>query len=175
MASYVLRGVNWNRWYQAVEEKTVNENGVCEPRLMADVLLDMKTTGNNLSVYFVSDTPEQVLPVVVGLAAGKQRLDRFDYVLFRPELLDQLQIKYRQSDGDSKHKEANKLHVDLEELTFYQLTELVLYICCDESTQLRRVEKPIIGQEIIKAIRDGHIYQNDIGEKIHGESMKQMK
>ncbi len=172
MASYVLRGINWSRWRQAVEEKTLNEDGACEPLLMADVFLDMKTSGNSLSVYFVSDTQDQILPVAVGLAAGKQRLDRFDYVLFRQELLDQLKIRYRHSDGDGKHKEANKVHVDLEGLTFYQLTELILYICCDEATQLRRVEKPILGQGIIKAIRDGHVSQNDIEEKVHSESMK---
>jgi hypothetical protein len=172
MAGYVLRGVNWNRWQRGVEEKTQTADGVCEPLLMADVLLDMKTTNNRLSVYFVDDVPEQILPVVVGLAAGRQRLDRFDYVLFERDLLEQLGIGYRHSDGEGLHRGANQWHVDLEGLTLYQMAELIVCICCDEATQLRRINKPEMGQAMIEAIFSGDVAESDVAEKLQAEAMR---
>lgn len=153
--SHYLRVVSLGRWQPAVDY--VQPDGdLCHPPIMADILGDMRSQNNALSVYLTEDDPEKNLAVAVGLGALRKDLNHFDYVLLDRQILDELLIETRQTPGESLHADANSLHYDLVNLTFFQLTRLIEKTCCSNFV-LRRIIRAELAGHIDSALRQGQI------------------
>ncbi len=187
MVSFLLRGINMNRWLECLGTKAGPETNDCRPALMADVMIDVKTEGNRLSVYEIDEERDRLRLVVGALAANRGRLQAFDYVLLRKSVLDALQITTEQTLGETKHSQVNSFHVHLEGLTLYQLIDLVLFICCnnvvlDEQTDLdlmtctiQRMDKPEVAEAIIDAINENHIVLSDLKPELQKQIRERMQ
>ena len=76
--AYALRIIKKNRWYRDVE----NYPGKEQDDVPADTLLDFATKQNELSFWLVDDQQTNVQRLIAALAANRDRLDAFDYILF---------------------------------------------------------------------------------------------
>jgi len=113
-----------------------------EGELPADALQDIQTDNNRLSVFLLEDGAPTTLERVIGaLAAKRNHLAKFDYVLFGPALLAELGIELEATLGDTLDGAVNACHRDLVKLTATKLA--------DFGTSLIRkgnVERKSVGQ-----------------------------
>ena len=114
-----------------VEKRALWDRRNSEPRylenddLAADALSDLRTQENSLSVYFVEPGDAAMLErLIAALAAGRQQLDKVDYIAFDPNLLDELGIKVVDTRGGLPDDQANQWHRDLIELSAKKIADL---------------------------------------------------
>ncbi len=107
MPQLVRAGLNHNRWADTEGREAFD--------LPADVLLDLKTTGNQLSVFEVSEaiTPERIAIALV--ANNKQgKPDHTGYAVLDRAAVEALGITLRKTTSDTPDAEVNPLHWDLD-------------------------------------------------------------
>ena len=127
----------------------------------ADAFKDLQTKSNKLSVWVLDAEKSNLERLIAALSANRDRLGKFDYALFDQNLIEQLQIKSTYVEGDTPDFEANKWHMDLEELTtkkLFQLTEVI------QENQKNRCVK--VKELINDSIKAGNIDPNNINETI---------
>jgi hypothetical protein len=95
-----------------------------EGELPADALQDIQTDSNRLSVFLIEDGAPATLERVIGaLAAKRDYLAKFDYVLFSSELLAELGIEWEATPGDTLDGAVNACHRELVKLTATKLAD----------------------------------------------------
>jgi hypothetical protein len=79
--------------------------------LPADVLLDLRTVGNTLSVYEVTDaiTAERI---AIAVAAGRREPDQTAYAIFDQVALENLDIPTTKTLGTTFDAAVNPLHYE---------------------------------------------------------------
>ena len=108
----------------------------------ADVLGDLRSNDNELSVWMVEIDRSNLDSVLVAVASSRVRLDKLDYALFDEQVLPKLAIKCVKSEGSTPHVLANgAMHRDLTELTAQKVVSLAQAMMPLES--LRVPEKRI--------------------------------
>jgi hypothetical protein len=155
----LLRVINKNRWMEA--------SFLAKGDLQADALLDLRTSGNALSVWHVEGDESNLNRVVALLAAGRDRLSNFDYALIDPESLIEFDIKIIASPGSSCDEVANeKWHRELGELSVSKIVNLAGVIAT--STKGRKLEKAV--RHLLRsAVEAGHIQLAKLKEKLASE------
>lgn len=134
-----------------VDERLTNDD------IPADPLGDFaNTTGNSLSVWLVDEDKTNFSRVVTAMAANRERVDKFDYVLFREELLDTVGIKVAESKGDTPDAEANEFHRNLVELSASKVVALTKNVF-ENRLEIGRVDKATLEESIVKAVRERQI------------------
>ena len=84
----------------------------------ADLLSDFSTKNNALSVYEIDEGNSNLQDIIASLAANRDKVQRFDYVLFDKKLLTEKGIQFQNSSGDTPHQEVNeKYHLDIIKLS----------------------------------------------------------
>jgi hypothetical protein len=80
--------------------------------LPADVLLDLRTVGNTLSVYEVTEaiTAERT---AIAVAAGRREPDQTAYAVFDRAAFERLKIPVTKTPGTTFDAAVNPLHYDL--------------------------------------------------------------
>lgn len=91
----------------------------------ADLLSDFSTTDNTLSVYKITKGKSNLQDIIASLAANRDKVQRFDYVLFEKTLMTEKGIKFQNTSGDTPHQEVNeKFHLNMIELSGKKVTEI---------------------------------------------------
>lgn len=91
----------------------------------ADVLTDLRTSENGLSVWKIDADKSNLDSAVIAAASNRDRLDKLDYAIFDETVLSPLGIRCTKSDGNSPHQSANvTMHRDLTELTVEKVAGL---------------------------------------------------
>lgn len=112
-----------NRWY-----KTDKVPWLPECDLQADVLDDLRTKCNELSVYFIDDNESNLDRVIAALAANTNTASNIDFAVFGQEILSEIDIKIKKSRGELSDDLVNACHNDLCELSAPKLLELAIII-----------------------------------------------
>lgn len=128
---------NKNKWYEDKPSWLKNDE------IHADPLTDFVTTKNSLSVWRVEDNKSNLKRIIAALAAIRDRIDKFDYVLFDEKLLNEYDIKVKLAEGNSPDQEANAWHYDLIELSAQQLAKFVKAIWEDKPEANRAMPKKV--------------------------------
>jgi hypothetical protein len=124
----------------------------------ADCLTDLATSGNILSVYFLPDDEDRELEqrVAIALAATRDKIDPFEYGLFREAILSQLALSFKQTPGNTPDSAVNALHYDIEELTGSGLLRLTMAMF-QEERRFERLTKKQVKERLAAAIRDTQV------------------
>ena len=133
--------------------------------IQADALVDLSTKNNELSVWYITDDKSNFERIISALAAHRDHLSNFDYVLFDKKFLDENNIKIRKTKGISLDEEVNELwHLDLYELSVLKIVNLAKTIL--ENGEIKRIQERDVGQFIIKTITSGNINLEKLKENI---------
>jgi hypothetical protein len=79
----------------------------------ADSVVDLKTSGNKLSVYVIEDDKSNVNRVVRAITVGSQKPDHVAYVVFNSKVLEDAGIEMQEVIGSTADAAVNPLHRDL--------------------------------------------------------------
>lgn len=115
MPQYVRAGLRHNRWLETDGREPLD--------FPADVLTDLRTTGDELSVYEVTDgvSAERI---AIAVAAGKNDPDQTAYAVFDRAAVEALGVSVNKTPGDTIDAMVNALHHDLHVGTARKLVEL---------------------------------------------------
>jgi len=150
--SLILRKINRSKWY-----KDSDPPWLLEGELQADVLGDLRTSSNALSVWHVESDRSNLERIAVAMVLQTKHLDHFDYALFDAQILTELNIQIVEAPGDTSDQEVNdRWHRDLIELSAGRLMELAQVIH-SERTERKRILAKRIASYLADFIRAGHI------------------
>lgn len=129
-------------------------------------LRDLKPSVNSsISIWFIEDDRSNLSRIAASVAAGRNTLDKFDYALFEENLLTQVGVKLKKTEGGSKDTQANRdWHWDLIELTLDQLFKLAQLI--HQSAVRDRFFDDEVAGFIEQAIKAGRIRRDSINPRI---------
>jgi hypothetical protein len=158
VAFLVRAGLRYNRW--------VDTEGRRAPDYPADVITDLGTKGDMLSVFAVTDdvTAERIAAAV---AAGKQSLQETGYAVFDQAGLVALGISLQKNPGGTADAVVNGSHYDLAVGTAARLLSLAEAVAAGEIV-------PILKQDVERLLRaglksaqlDGNRMQPSLREKL---------
>jgi hypothetical protein len=143
----VLRSIQKSRWYNA----TSALSWLPPSALQADVLKDLSTTGNKLSVFVIEEESVAIERIAVAMATTKQYFKEFDYALFDYGVLDDLAIKHEKTYGATPDSVVNAWHLDLVELTVDKITAVARTI--RQNGTLNRIREKTIASLTVAAVR----------------------
>lgn len=159
----VLRQVRSNRWYSREECPWLAEG-----ELQADPLGDLQTNENMLSVWFVEDDKSNFRRIITALAANRDYVQNFDYILIDEWILHEIGIKFKNSEAVTPDEDANsKWHYDLIELSAQKLTYLAKAIL--DTAEPQRISKKQVKQWIKDAVINRFIDSNKLKGKVEEE------
>ena len=115
MSEFLIANLKLDRWLP--EERTK------AGEVPADALADLKTRGNELSVFEVDDSTNAER-IVVAFSATKSDLADMGYAVFDGAPFDGLGIVSHRSPGMTPDDLVNTLHYDLQHLTATQVAGL---------------------------------------------------
>lgn len=163
MSAFLRKVQNKNRW-MGVEDLAWLPSDDVE----ADLLADLKTQENELSIWHIEDDRSNLERVLAALAAGCKALDRLDYLLFDSQALDSLGIEYRKSAGDSCDPELNeKFHFDAVRLSGRILVGLARGM--KDGAEKARVQASRVKALISWAVGLGHFPIDQVPEGIRAK------
>jgi hypothetical protein len=136
----VRAGLRHNRW--------IETEGLDEPLdFPADVLLDLRTTGNRVSVYEVNNTVTAER-VAIAVAAGKRDSDHTAYAVFDRAAVEELGITVHKTPGDTIDSAVNPFHFELDLGTTRRLVGLAGVIADSKPI-------PILKKRVAALLREG--------------------
>ena len=124
-SDFLLRATNINRWTEA------QFDWLPEGDIPADPVCDFRTAGNRASVWKIGNpqADQRLLlerRIAVAIAARRDRVASFDYILLDSAAVDAAGIKVCRKDGESADPELNgSLHPNLEKISAGKLAKLV--------------------------------------------------
>ena len=130
--------------------------------LQAAALFDLRTDGNDLSVYEVRDKADEER-VVTALAATRDNPQEYGYAVFEGEELSALGVRSVFSDGGTADDRVNGMHRNLIHLTAKQLADLARVISQGEYTRILRKRMQSL---IIDALESGTLVEERINDKL---------
>ncbi len=153
--AYLLRKIRRSRWY-----KTEEMTWLLEGELPADLLSDLGTQSNELSVYHVSINESNLDRVIAALAVNSGFLSNFDFAIFGEEIVSETGIKIKKSLGDSPDDQVNNWHSDLFELSAQKLLNLASRI--KAKARIKRINHMQVLNFIADSLISGQINRSDI-------------
>lgn len=127
-----------------------------EPNLSSDVMHELKTTDSMLSVWELTEDRSNLERVVAAMAATRQLLDKFDYVLLEDTALLERGFKFVRNTGATPDDEANKLwHLDVVNLKPATLASLAYLM--HKKGQKERINTLRIRELLLEGIEAGRI------------------
>ena len=157
----LLRAIRKSRWNKD------NFPWLTQGDIQADLLGDLVTSNNTLSVWLVQDDKSNLNEVITALASNRNTISNLDYTIFDISLLENINIRLEVNEGNTPHDKANRWHRDLIELTannIVNLAESLLINSCIE----RVLEKKILN--LIKdAVANGQIDKGKLNSGINNK------
>jgi hypothetical protein len=104
VVQFVRAGLRHHKWLETA--------GIDPPNFPADVITDLQTKGDELSVFEVSPTvtPERI---AIAIAAGKMNPQETSYAVFERDAVIGLGINPKKRPGGTCDSEVNTCHYDL--------------------------------------------------------------
>jgi hypothetical protein len=156
---YLLRGIKKPRWYREVDFEVDEADAPAEP------LRDLGTQGNALSVWLVDEAKSNLERVVAAMAAGRQGLVEYDYILFDQELVEAAGIAVDDVEGNSPDLEANRIwHRHLKNLTVRKMGKLVT--AAWRSSEIGRFQRSRIRSLVKHGLEEGSIVASQVHENV---------
>ena len=115
----LLRAIHKPRWYDDPRPPWLAEG-----EAPADVLDDLRTKQNELSVWLVREDESNVDEVVTALATNRNSLDKVDYALIDEATVGELGIDMQESPANTPFHAVNAWHRDLIELSAGKVARL---------------------------------------------------
>jgi hypothetical protein len=137
-----LRAIRQQRWFTSPAIAWLPPG-----ELQADALLDLKTDGNELSIFEVDDL-SNAERIAVAIAAKRERLDVLDYVIFDGEPFSALGVHIKKIAGTTPDVTVNGVHYHVYELTARRLIEVAHIVA-----QRQRVR--ILRKRVKDLLKDG--------------------
>ncbi|MHC5935486.1 hypothetical protein [Nostoc sp.] len=139
-----------NKWY-----KTETTVWLLPGEFQSDLLGDLATSGNKLSVYSVEHDCSNLERVIAALAANCDNIANFDYVLFEETILKDIGIKSEQTKGETPDETVNNCHLDLIELSAFRLVDLAKQILA--RGKVERFSLPEVTNFLADSIQKGYL------------------
>ena len=155
---FLLRSTKYNKWI--TDEPDWLEDG----ETPADPIFGLDTKSNTMSVWAVESHEDQLDRIIAALAATRQSLQDFEYVLLDSQILTLAQIRSRKTEGKSPDAHLNSLlHRDLIEISAQKLVKLTAATFKTiqqegENTKVvERVPRKVVAKYIVECLRQGHL------------------
>ena len=161
----ILRKIRRSKWYK--------HEGVAwlqAGELQADILVDLKTEDNWMSVWLVEDDKSNLDDLLSALAATCAVLSNLDYATLAEDIVSAVGVKIVQTEGDTPNKDVNKWHHDLVELSVSKVVGLAKAILTSGET--KRVQPRQILRLIARAVESGKIDATKLSEDIRAKLEK---
>ena len=147
----LLHSVRENRWFKEDAAPWLERGDV-----PADAVSDLRTTGNELSVWELESDRSNLKRIVCALALGRSEITASGYVVFDSAPLAGIDIGISaEKPGGTPDKGANKWHRDLTNLSGNKLVALTRAILQHGDTGT--VLKKEIQEQIQLGIREKHL------------------
>lgn len=160
----LLRSTKYNKWIDAKPE------WLREGEIPADPIFGLQTQSNTMSVWVVDRGTDRIKQIISTLAAGKESLEKFEYVLLNSEAIADIGIKTFSKEGKSLNHKLNKFHLELVEISaqkLLKLTETTLKKIWQGDTNLvERIPRKTIALYIFDSISKGRIDSANVEPKV---------
>ena len=150
MPHLVRAGVRFNRW--------LDTEGREPSDFPADVITDLRTMGDDLSVFEVTDSVSaERIATALAAAPGKREPDHTAYAIFDRAALQGLEINIGKTPGSTIDTEVNAAHYDLHVGTARRLVELAGVIA---GGNIVPVLKARVAELLRAGFESGHVDHN---------------
>jgi hypothetical protein len=157
----LLRTIKKSRWNKD------NFPWLTQDDIQADLLGDLVTSKNALSVWLVQDDKSNLNEVITALASNRDTVSNLDYTIFDVNLLLDINIKIEINEGKTPYEKANRWHRDLIELTANKIVKLAESLL-KHSSKERILEREILN--LIKvAVSNGQIEREKLKPSINNK------
>lgn len=160
----LLLSTKYNKWLRP------KPDWLGEGEIPADPIFALKTQDNTMSVWLVDNDRSCIKRIVGALAATRQALQEFEYVLLDSKTVTDVGIKTHPTEGTSIDSELNKFHLDLIEISAQKLVKLaktILEKIWQEDTRFveQRLRKTV-ARNIFDNISKGRIDSANVNPKV---------
>jgi hypothetical protein len=145
----LLRTIRKSRWNKD------NFPWLTQDDIQADLLIDLVTSNNTLSVWLIQDDKSNLNEVITALASNRDTISNLDYAIFDISLLESINIKLEVKEGNTLYDKANRWHRDLIELTVNKIVKLAESML--KNSSIERVSEKKILNLIKGAVDNGQI------------------
>lgn len=156
---FLLRTLRKNKFVEELQPEWVPQGD-----LQADVLKDLQTSSNKLSVWQIDDECTNLSRVLAAVAATKNFLANIDYALVDIDVIAELGLTMSETPGEVPDEVASESHRDLVQLSAEKVTELARAIS-DRAT-LERHSKTQVRKTLIHSIDAGYIDESSLKENL---------
>jgi hypothetical protein len=136
---FVRAGLRTNRW--------VETEGRAPHDFPADVIGDLRTTGDQVSVYEVTDAID-AQRIAIAVAAGKRQPDQTGYAVFDRSAVERLGIQVERTAGETIDAAVNGTHYNLHIGTAGKLLEFAGVVASGRVV-------PILKKRVKELLREG--------------------
>jgi len=162
----VLRLIRQSRW-----DSPGKLDWLAEGDIPADPMADFaNTSDNSLSVWVVENDNRDLDRVVAALAAGREKADKLDYLLFTQDHLAAVEIGVRTTIGNTLDEYVNGHHRDLTELSAAKVLALTKRVW-GENLGPKRVDRRTVVRLVANAVRLGQIKLERLRPKLREDVM----
>ncbi len=156
----LLRIVNLARWMK------LDPDWLPDDDFPADPVCDLRTKDNVLSTWVLSEDDGNLERLVAGLAVAREKLTKFDWAIFDTDLLDELGIEERQTQGQGcpDIELCRDFHYHLTNISANRLVRLAKAISAQR--ELKRLNPQDVAICIARALHNGWLTHADINPKI---------
>lgn len=163
----VLRIIRQNRW-----DSPRKLDWLAKGDIPADPMADFaNTSDNSLSVWLVENDNQDLDRVVAALAAGREKADKLDYMLFTQDHLAAVEAEIRTTNGNTLDEYVNGLHRDLPELSAAKVLALTRRVW-DENLGPKRVDRRTVIRLVADAVRCKQIKLEKLRPKLREDVMR---
>ena len=159
-----LRNLRKSRWNKDLGWLKERADGTGLSNLPADAFVDLKTEGNRLSVWKITEDNSNFARVVAAFVSTWNFEDPFDYVLLPKDLMDSLATKREKSSGKTLDGYANdNFHFDLTEISASDLVKITEFI---SRMGVQRLSKKKVLSHLDEAISSGLMAEDRLADDL---------
>jgi hypothetical protein len=157
---------NLDRWET---EEGLSEVSIDD--VTADAVTDLKTTNNCLSVFRVEDNQSNLNDIITAFAATRLHLNKpVYYLLFNPNIAEQLKIPNHETKGDTPDQLVNVYHRNLEIRTGMTLIRLAKELLTNSKFGSQEVN--VLARSLKAAMDTGRL---KLSEELTTDVIKQLR
>ena len=144
-----IRKIRKSKWYKNTSVPWLKENDI-----QADALVDLETTGNELSVYYIDEDKTNIDQLAVALALSCEYISNVDLAIIKEEEIKKINIGIKKTNGETADEKVNKTHFDLVETTAQNILDLAKVIISSEKIRKNEI---FLRNEAAKALKEKRI------------------
>jgi hypothetical protein len=159
---FFLRKITKAKWTKP------EESWLMSHEIHADTLVDLRTSENRLSVWYIENDKKNLNNIIIALASNCDEVSNIDYALFDETIIRDNSFEIRQTTGKTPDEDANKTwHRDLIQLSADKLVILAKNIY--RFSEKERIYWKSVKNDIKEALSSGRLNKDKIKPKIQEE------